>query len=95
MWVQTECSCHLDHKCPADLSSRNINIESRLSACKSPGLEGGGGLADRRKGRKGMEGRMKGRETDGAHNKFLGVELAKLCVILLSAGFIEGHQTID
>lgn len=39
MWVQTECSCHLDHKRPKDLSSKNINIELWLSACISPGLD--------------------------------------------------------
>ena len=98
--VQAECSCHLGHKCPADLSPRNINIESWLSACMSlRWCAPADRLAERRM-RGGEEDRME-RGNEGkalkAHNKFSRVGPAKLCagVILLSAGVIEGHQTID
>lgn len=70
IWVQRECSCHLGHKRPADLSSRNINIESWLSACTSRGPWCGGGAPDRagrtgrhggkEAGRKGSRERMRG-----------------------------------
>jgi len=48
--VQAECSCHLGlNKCPADLSPRNINIESRLSARMPPSLGVKGGGDERRR----------------------------------------------
>lgn len=102
IWVQTECSCHLGHKCPADVASRYITIEPWLSACMSLGLDGGGGVADKLAAREGWkdersEERIKRGNEGRPHNKFLRVGLVKLCtgVILLSAGVTEGHQTID